>query len=296
MSGAVVRAVGLVTGWGVGIAPLPADARAAAGDRRVIAATPKPRQGDRLRRATRECLLGVDALDVLLDEAALAREAIAGDRTALIYATTAAYGASNRAFVEGGGRALHFPYTAPSAVPAEVAIEFGLHGAYTVLIGGATATVAALDHAATLLARGACERAIVLAVETFAECEDLFARGRWLVDGPLVESAAAALLEWEADAESGTSAGAMIGASKAGSSRAGGLGGAPRVPPTSDEGGASRIPPISIKNSTLACGPLVELALALATGPRDVALRAQWRGWDAAMRLTVGGRAAAARS
>jgi hypothetical protein len=260
----------------------------------VIAATPKPRLGDRLRRATRECLLAVDAVEVLLAEAAISREAIAGDRTALIYSTTAAYGASNRAFVEGGGRALHFPYTAPSAVPAEVAIEFGLHGAYTVLIGGGTATVAALEHASTLLARRACDRAIVLAVETFAECEDLFARGRWLVDGPLVEAAAAALLE------------------KAASNAEGGLGGASRVPPTSIKsglGGASRVPPTSIKsglggasrvpplaNNTLACAPLIELAAALATRRHDLTLSAQWRGQDATMRLRLSESGAVARS
>jgi 3-oxoacyl-[acyl-carrier-protein] synthase III len=274
---AVVRAVGVVTGWGAGLAAIPADARAAAGNRRVIAAAPKPRLGDRLRRATRECLLAVDAVEALLDEAAISREAIAGDRTALIYSTTAAYGPSNRAFVEGGGRALHFPYTAPSAVPAEVAIEFGLHGAYTVLIGGATATVAALEHATTLLARGACDRAIVLAVETFAECEDLFARGRWLVDGPLVEAAAAALLE--------------------ASNAEGGLGGASRVPPTSNKdglGGAPRVPPTSI--NTLACDPLLDLAAALATQRHDLTLSAQWRGQGATMRLRLSEPGAVARS
>jgi 3-oxoacyl-[acyl-carrier-protein] synthase III len=274
---AVVRAVGVVTGWGAGLAAIPADARAAAGNRRVIAATPKPRLGDRLRRATRECLLAVDAVEALLDAAAISREAIAGDRTALIYSTTAAYGASNRAFVEGGGRALHFPYTAPSAVPAEVAIEFGLHGAYTVLIGGATATVAALEHATTLLARGACDRAIVLAVETFAECEDLFARGRWLVDGTLVEAAAAALLE--------------------ASNAEGGLGGASRVPPTSNKdglGGAPRVPPTSL--NTLACDPLLDLAAALATQRHDLTLRAQWRGQGATMRLRLSEPGAVARS
>jgi 3-oxoacyl-(acyl-carrier-protein) synthase len=190
-----VRATSVVSGWGVGVSALPDDARAAAAGRRIIAAVPTPRAGDRLRRATRECLLAVDAVEGLLDGEGITRASLAGDRTALVYVTTAAYGASNRAFAEGGGRALHFPYTAPSAVPAEVAIEFGLHGAYTVLIGGAATTLAGLDHAATLLARGACDRAIVLAVETFTECEDLYARARWLIDWPLVEAAAAVLLE-----------------------------------------------------------------------------------------------------
>ena len=290
MSPAVVRASGLVTGWGVGVASLPPDAHAAAGGRRVIAVTPKARAGDRLRRATRECLLGVEAVEALLDEGGLTRDEIAGDRTALVYVTAAAYGASNRAFVEGGGGALHFPYTAPSAVPAEVAIEFGLHGAYSVLIGGATATIAALEHAATLLARGTCDRAIVLAVETFAECEDLFARARWLITTPLVESAAAVLLERnETNADR--------------SNPEGGLGGASRVRPTSIKtglGGASRVPPIPIKcasgnssstsGNTLACGPLIDLAVARANASSDVTLRAQWRDRDAAMTLAVSGR------
>lgn len=264
MSAAVVRAAGLVTGWGAGVAALPADARAAAAARRVIVATPKPRVGDRLRRATRECLLGVDAVEALLGQDGLTRAELAGDRTALIYVTAGAYGASNRAFVERGGGALHFPYTAPSAVPAEVAIEFGLHGAYTVLIGGATATIAALEHAATLLRRGACDRAIVLAVETFAECEDLFARARWLLDRPLVEAAAAVLLELER----------RQGAAAEGRSAEGWLGGASRVP----------------RSTTFACGPLISLAIAHSKAPADVTLRAQWRGREAAMSLAVSGR------
>ena len=48
-----------------------------------------------------------------------------------------------------------------------------------------------------LLARGACERVVVLAVETVEECADLFARGRWLTRRPLVEAAVAVLLTRE---------------------------------------------------------------------------------------------------
>ena len=289
MSPAVVRASGLVTGWGVGVASLPKDAHAAAGGRRVIAVTPKARAGDRLRRATRECLLGVEAVEALLAEGGLTRDEIAGDRTALVYVTAAAYGASNRAFVEGGGGALHFPYTAPSAVPAEVAIEFGLHGAYSVLIGGATATIAALEHAATLLARGTCDRAIVLAVETFAECEDLFARARWLITTPLVESAAAVLLERNGGDASNADAPNHDGANADGSNPEGGLGRASRVPPTSIKSASGQTSLNSIGN-TLACGPLVDLAVARANASGDVTLRAQWRDRDAAVTLAVTGR------
>src|SRR5207247_2485790 len=137
------------------------------------------------RASTRECLLGVAAVQATLDDAGISREAIAGTHTALLYVTAASYGSSNRAFIAAGepgsAGALHFPYTAPSAVPAEVTIEYGLRGTYVTLIGGATVTLEALAWAGRLLAEGACERALVLAVETFAECADLFARDRRLL-------------------------------------------------------------------------------------------------------------------
>jgi hypothetical protein len=242
---AEVCALGLVTPWGRGAAALPAEPRS----HEVFTVTPAPREGDRLRRATRECVLGVLAVDAMLEEGALGREAIAGDGTALVYVTAAAYGASNLAFVVGGGGALHFPYTAPSAVPAEVAIEFGLHGPYAVLIGGAVTTIDALTHAATLLARGACERALVLAVETFAECRELFARGGWAPNGPMIESAAAVLLK-----------------------RAEGRGGA-ATPAAHGFAG------------TLACAPLVALARARAAGHETVELSGEWRGRRATIAL-----------
>jgi hypothetical protein len=195
--GARVAGVGLVTGWGAGVAALPNDAARAAGGRRVMA-VPRPELvGDRFRRATRECVLGVAAVNALLRTVSETADSLAGTDTALVYVTAAAYGAANRAFIEGtpgSSSTLHFPYTAPSAVPAEVAIEFGLRGDYAILLGGVSATEEALWHAATLLARGACTRALVLAVETFEECADLYARGRWLVRWPLVEAAACALL------------------------------------------------------------------------------------------------------
>jgi 3-oxoacyl-(acyl-carrier-protein) synthase len=186
----------VLTGWGPGLGALPRDARAAAAGRAVIPLGRPALDGDRFRRATRECLLGVAAVEALLADAGLSRAAIRGTGTALLYATAAAYGAANRAFIEQGPatRTLHFPYTAPSAVPAEVAIEFGLTGPYVIFIGAAEATREALWHGAGLLGRGACERALVLAVEIVEECADLFARARWLADRPLVEAAAAVLL------------------------------------------------------------------------------------------------------
>ncbi len=195
-TGVKLAAVGVLTGWGPGLSALPADARRAAGDRPMVPLATPALDGERFRRATRECLLGVAAVGELLQRAGLTREAIRGPDTGLVYVTAGAYGASNRAFIDAatvsreGGGALHFPYTAPSAVPAEVAIEFGLTGPYVILIGGATATLDALWQAERLLADGACRRAIVLAVETFAECADLYRRARWVADRPLVEAAA----------------------------------------------------------------------------------------------------------
>ena len=258
-----VRGVGLLTGWGPGAAALPADARAAADGRRVIAMARPTLEGERFRRATRECLLGVAAVEAMLGDAALTRDEIRGPDTALVYATAAAYGSSNRAFIvatdgsaprpEGraapGGGTLHFPYTAPSAVPAEVAIEYGLTGGYVILVGGATATVDALWQAATLLAARRCSRALVLSVETFAECEELWGRGRWAARGPLVEAAACALLEGEGDIRYGP-AGAPAALETLAAQRAG---------------------------ETLACAPLVGLALAREAGQPEARLTGHWR-------------------
>ncbi|PYN06244.1 MAG: hypothetical protein DME06_18735 [Candidatus Rokuibacteriota bacterium] len=190
-----VAGVGVITGWGRGVDALPADAAAAADGRYVVAIPPPAPPGDRLRRATRECLLGIGAVEELLQTVARPASELAGPGTALLYVTASAYGAANRSFLEAGGGTLHFPYTAPSAVPAEVAIEYGLCGAYVNFIGGAAATVDALWYAESLLERGACTQALVLAVETFAECADLYRRARWLAAGPLVEAAACALLD-----------------------------------------------------------------------------------------------------
>jgi hypothetical protein len=243
-----LRASSVLTGWGAGLAAIPADVVGAARSRTVVPLDPRPRRDDRLRRATRECLLGIDAVEALLEDAGLDRGMLAGPETALLYVTAAAYGASNRTFVEGGGGALHFPYTAPSAVPAEVAIEFGMCGPYAVVIGGAAATIDAMAHASRLLARGACARAIVLAVETFVECEALHHRGGTAPAGPMVEAAAAALFE---PGEPGLTIPRRV---------------------VSEPGG-------------FACAPLMALARASAEAVA-VEVRGQWRGRDAG--LTVG--------
>jgi hypothetical protein len=281
VTGTQVAAVGVVTGWGESAAALPPDAVRAAAGRRVIAALRPSLVGERFRRATRECLLGVAAVEALLREANLGREEIRGGETALVYVTAAAYGSSNRDFIVAGAArtedsvgglsqvrrdsaassTLHFPYTAPSAVPAEVAIEFGLTGPYVILLGGAAATIDGLWQATLLLGRGQCVRALVLAVETFAECEGLWARGRWLLRTPLVESAACALLvpgPWRAAYGPASTPSPLEALARA---RAG---------------------------ETLACAPLIALALARATGGAGpLALTGEWRGRRAGLAWEV---------
>ena len=272
-TGTTVEAVAVLTGWGHGIRALPADAARAAAGRAVIPLFRPVLEGERFRRATRECLLGVAAVDALLRESDIARDMIRGSATALIYVTGAAYGASNQAFIvaesmrqartEGGltekragslasSGTLHFPYTAPSAMAGEVAIEFGLTGPYGILIGGAAATIDALWQATRLLAGGRCARALVLAVETFEECAALYARGRWLVRRPLVEAAACALL--------------VPGALRARYD-------APRTPSTLETLARVRA------GETLACAPLIALALARDGGAAgSVSVTGEWRG------------------
>jgi hypothetical protein len=270
-----VRGVGLLTGFGEGVAALPDDARAAAAGREIVPiATPRV-AGERFRRATRECVLGVAAVEAALRAARLTPDDIRGSRTALVYVTAGAYGASNLAFVRGSGSgALHFPYTAPSAVPAEVAIEFGCTGSYVILIGGATATLEGLWHASSLVSRGEAALALVVAVETFAECAELYARARRVLGAPLVEAAACAVLEPSAstgDADRPTVAWQAATA-------------------------AGRFETMARQRAgeTLACGPLVSLALATADSDRatsergPVTVTGQWRGRRTA--LAWGGR------
>jgi hypothetical protein len=178
-----VRALGLLTG------------REAVGAGAVWSLGRPDRPGDRFRRATRECLLALAAVDAMLEDGKAAREAIAGERTALLYVTAAAYGASNREFIERRGGVTHFAYTAPAVVSAEVAMEFGVTGAYGILIGGAPATLRAIEQAGRLLERGRCDRALLLVVEIFEECADLYARHRRFNGWPLVETAACLWLE-----------------------------------------------------------------------------------------------------
>ena len=277
-SGVQVAGVGLLTGWGTGVAALPEEACTAAAGRVVLPMARPPLKAERFRRATRECLLGVEAVREALADAGLNRAAIQGQGTALLFVTAGAYGSSNAEFIGpnaasriraqpglaeervGSARTLHFPYTAPSALSGEVAIEFGVTGAYVILIGGATATIDALWQAGLLLSQGRCEHALVLVVETFEECEALWRRARWTLPPPLVESAACALLV-PGDAPAVYRAAAAAGPLEAAVERRAGR--------------------------TLAAAPLAALALARAVGEPLAQLTGSWRGRTAGIQLAV---------
>jgi len=189
-----IRGVGVVTGWGPGVEP---DAAAVPDDRAGIVPAPTPvLDGDRFRRATRECLLAVAAARAAVADAGLAPEAVAGSGTGILFVSATGYAPANRAFLEDeGSTTLHFPYTSPSAVPGEVTIELGIRGPYLNLMGGGPATLHALWSAARWLADGTAARVLVLAVEVVQELRDLFARAGRVWAGPLVEGAACLLLE-----------------------------------------------------------------------------------------------------
>jgi 3-oxoacyl-[acyl-carrier-protein] synthase II len=161
----------------------------------VTAPTPTL-SGDRFRRATRECLLGVAAAKAAVADAGLAETELTGPRTGILYVSATGYAAANRAFLEDEtATTLHFPYTSPSAVPGEVTIELGIRGPYVNLMGGAPAALQALWWAASWLAEGRADRVLVVAVEALHEVRDLFGHARRLYAGPLVEGAACLLLE-----------------------------------------------------------------------------------------------------
>jgi len=257
-----VESVGILTGWGRGVEALPSDASVAAAGRAVLPLARPSLNGERFRRATRECLLGVEAVNVMLAEGGIDHDEIRGDRTALLFVTVGAYGPSNVGFIGTRSGTLHFPYTAPSALSGEVAIEFGLTGAYVILIGGAPATIDALWQAGLLLAQGRCDRALVLVVEVFEDCEALWRRARWTVPAPLVETAACALLT---RSEAPPVYRAMSGE--------------PSALEPDVEARAGR---------TLAAAPLVALALARAAGEPRARLTGSWRGRRASIELVVG--------
>jgi hypothetical protein len=236
-----------------------------------------------------------------LADAGLDRAALAGPRTGMLYASATAYAAANRAFLEDeGSTTLHFPYTAPSAVPGEVTIEFGIRGPYVNLMGGAPAALAALWYAARWLADGLADRVLVLAVEAIQEVRDLFGSARRLYRRPLVEGAACVLLEpgaegelrWAATALPGRRADAAVAAvldavlGDAALTVVGGSTGthaAARAERAAlgRRGGAPAV--VSPPGEALGCGPLLVLAGARARGGGSILLTGTWRNEYAAL-------------
>ena len=97
------------------------------------------------------CLLAVAAVQCAVARARMPAGDLAGPRTGVLYVSATSYAAANRRFLEEErSTTLHFPYTAPSAVPGEVAIEFGIRGPFVVLTGGATTTLESRLYASSL--------------------------------------------------------------------------------------------------------------------------------------------------
>jgi len=292
-SGVQATGWGVLTGWGQ---HLPSCAVTAARGCRIMPLATPVFDNERLRRATRECLLGVAAVEAALAQSQLDRQAIAGPRTALVYASASSYAAANWHFVTSSTeQALYFPYTAPSAVPAEVTIQFGITGPYLTLLSGANAGVEALWQAATLLVTRQCDRALVLSVEIFQECAALYQTGRWLLGTPLLEAAACVILERS------QSAGAMHYRAAHGTQGLAQLLEAEDAPgqmpvylatPTQHDGQSAgqylrtRWPGLALTvvpeqlGICLACAPLIALMQAMSSAPSTGALvLSQW--WDA---------------
>jgi hypothetical protein len=294
--GMAIRGWGLLTGWGGGLQSLPTHHTVAAqGQRRLPVVTPGFER-ERLRRATRDCLLGVAAVQAALDDSCLARHEVAGARTALVYASASSYAAANWTFVtRETENALHFPYTAPSAVPAEVTIQFGITGPYLTLLSGANAGIEALWQATTLLTTAQCDRVLVLGVETFQECAELYKTGRWLLGTPLLEAAACLILERHpslAAVRYHAAWGARSLPRLVEGERDGTVANVYLCAPTVHAGQAAtqylqaQWPDRSLVllherlGICLACAPLIALMLAVTAGqPDDVLLISQW--WDA---------------
>jgi hypothetical protein len=235
-------------------------------------------------------------------DGALAETELAGPRTGVVYASATAYAAANRAFLEDeSSTTLHFPYTAPSAVPGEVTIAFGIRGPYVNLMGGGPAALQALWYAAGWLADGVAERVLVLAVETVHEVWDLFARARRLYDRPLLEGAACLLLEpggdgalrWASATDDGGTARGRSSAVRAaiesvlGDQRPAAIASsAPRTARLTTAALAGHAAPAArpLPGEAMACGPLIGLGRARASRAEGPYLfTAAWRNDYAAL-------------
>jgi len=298
-----ISGIGVLTGWGEGASALPVPAGSAPTVAPPMLLTvPTPAlDGERFRRATRECLLAVAAVRAALADAGVDRAELAGPRTGMLYVTATAYAAANRAFLEDeGSTTLHFPYTAPSAVPGEVTIEYGIRGPYVNLMGGAPAALSGLWYAARWLADGLADRVLVLAVETMHEVRDLLRPARRLYRRPLVEGAACVLLEPGAGGELRWATAALDGGGPAAAVTGvldGVLGDA--VPAVVGDGGGTHAVAraeraalgrrggapavVGAPGEPLGCGPLLALAGARTRGGGSILLTGAWRNEYAAL-------------
>ena len=94
-----IRGIGVITGWGEGVAR--ASRRGARGAGAGLVTVPTPALGgDRFRRATRECLLAVAAAKAAVADAGLSEAEISGPGTGILYVSATGYAAANRAFLE----------------------------------------------------------------------------------------------------------------------------------------------------------------------------------------------------
>jgi 3-oxoacyl-[acyl-carrier-protein] synthase II len=92
-----------------------------------------------------------------------------------------------------------FPYTAPNAAGGEMAVALGARGPSLALVGGPEAGLIALERARGWVARGECERAVVVAVECPPEDERIAAAVA-PAGITVIECAAAVVLEASGDA------------------------------------------------------------------------------------------------
>ena len=291
-----ILGIGVVTGWGEGIQGLfDASSHSGAHGRGLVTAPTPVLDGDRFRRAPRECLFAVAAAKAAVADAGLGENDLAGPRTGILYVSATGYAAANRAFLEDEkSTTLHFPYTSPSAVPGEVTIELGIRGPYVNLMGGGPATLQALWWAARWLVEARADRVLVIAVEAFHEVWDLFRRVRRLYAGPLIEGAACLLLEaggggplrWMSvlagPSEAGRSVVTVLGKVLDGDTPRlvfGGATGASRATAEARLLGERGAPPTAPRlGEALAMGPLLALVQARREGtPPPWLLTATWR-------------------
>ena len=139
-----ILGIGVLTGWGEGVPGLP-DVSSLPGERgRGLVTAPTPvLEGDRFRRATRECLFAVAAAKAAVADAGLAEADLAGPRTGILYVSATGYAAANRAFLEDEtSTTLHFRTLRPARCRA--GDDRAGFAAYVNLMGGAPRPAGAL--------------------------------------------------------------------------------------------------------------------------------------------------------